>query len=45
MTKSTGVSLPWNMKVGLHKDVRSDKKSWPLNRAEEGGRPIKYDPG
>ena len=41
MTKSTGVSLPWNMKVGLHKDVRSDKKSWPLNRAEEGGvRPI-----
>ena len=34
------------MKVGLHKDVRSDKKSWPLNRAEEEGvRPIKYDPG
>ena len=44
MTKSTGVSLPWNMKVGLHKDVRSDKKSWPLNRAEEGSNMIQVEP-
>ena len=45
MTKSTGVSLPWNMKVGLHKDVRWDKKSGPLNRGEGLADPmIQVDP-
>ena len=41
----SGKSLLWNTKVGLHKDVRWDKKSGPLNRGEGPADPmIQVDP-
>ena len=41
----SGKSLLWNTKVGLHKDVRGDKKSGPLNRGEGPADPmIQVDP-